>query len=87
MLRQEISGAKFAWQAFRLRLRWKKSKANRRFGLHGQKAHYPSVEQLTRAELEALRPRLAAMPRHELKTFYKATHNARRYMLRFHRNG
>jgi len=42
----------------------------------------PSVEQLTRAELEALRVRLEAMPRHELETFYKATHNARRYVMR-----
>ena len=42
----------------------------------------PSVEQLTRAELEALRVKLEAMPRHELETFYKATHNACRYVLR-----
>ena len=42
----------------------------------------PSVEQLTRAELEALRVRLEAMPRHELETFYKATHNACRYVMR-----
>jgi hypothetical protein len=41
-----------------------------------------SVEQLTRAELEALRVRLEGMPRHELETFYKATHNACRYALR-----
>jgi hypothetical protein len=36
----------------------------------------PSAEQLTRAELEALRARLEAMPRHELETYYKAAHNA-----------
>ena len=42
----------------------------------------PSVEQLTRAELEALRVKLEAMPRHELETFYKATHNACRNALR-----
>jgi len=39
----------------------------------------PSVEQLTRAELETLRVKLEAMPRHDLETFYKATHNACRY--------
>lgn len=39
----------------------------------------PSTGQLTRAELEALRLRLEAMPRHELETFYKATHNACRF--------
>jgi hypothetical protein len=42
----------------------------------------PSTEQLARAELEELRLRLEAMPRHELETFYKATHNACRYALR-----
>jgi hypothetical protein len=42
----------------------------------------PSVEQLTRAELEALSVKLEAMRRHELETFYKATHNACRYMMR-----
>ena len=42
----------------------------------------PSREQLTRAELEALRKKLEAMPRHELETFYKATHNACRYALK-----
>jgi len=42
----------------------------------------PSREQLTRAELKALRAKLEAMPRHELETFYKATHNACRYELR-----
>jgi hypothetical protein len=42
----------------------------------------PSTEQLTRAQLEELRLKLEAMPRHELETFYKATHNACRYVLR-----
>ena len=42
----------------------------------------PSTEQLSRTELEALRVKLHAMPRHELETFYKATHNACRYALR-----
>ena len=42
----------------------------------------PSFEQLSSAELEALRVKLEAMPRHELETFYKATHNACRYVLR-----
>src|ERR1700733_6091520 len=42
----------------------------------------PSREQLPRAELEALRKKLEAMPRHELETFYKATHNACRYALK-----
>jgi len=42
----------------------------------------PLVEQLTRAELAARRVKLEAMPRHELATFYKATHNACRYVLR-----
>jgi hypothetical protein len=42
----------------------------------------PSVEQLTRGELEALRKKLEAMPRHELETFYQATHNACWYVLR-----
>jgi hypothetical protein len=41
----------------------------------------PSVEQFTRTELEALRVKLEAMPRHELETFYKATHNACRYVM------
>ncbi len=36
----------------------------------------PSREQLSKAEIEALRRNLAAMPRYELETFYKATHNA-----------
>jgi hypothetical protein len=42
----------------------------------------PSTEQLTRDELEAVRVKLEAMPRHELETFYKATHNACRYVMR-----
>jgi len=42
----------------------------------------PSTEQLSRTELEALRVKLDAMPRHELETFYKATHNAFRNALR-----
>ena len=42
----------------------------------------PSVEQLTRAEMEELRVKLDSMPRHELETFYKATHNACRYVMR-----
>jgi len=42
----------------------------------------PSTEQLPRAELEALRAKLEAMPRHELETFYKATYNACRYVMR-----
>jgi hypothetical protein len=41
-----------------------------------------SKEQLTRAELEELQLKLEAMPRHELETFYKATHNACRYVMR-----
>ncbi len=40
------------------------------------------TEQLTHAELKELRLRLEAMPRHELETFYKATHNACRYVMR-----
>jgi len=39
----------------------------------------PTTEQLNRAELEALRVKLEAMPRHELETFYKARHNPYRY--------
>ena len=38
------------------------------------------MEQLTRAELEALSVKLESMPRHELETFYEATHNACRYV-------
>ncbi len=40
------------------------------------------TEQLTHAELKELRLRLEAMPRHELETFYKTTHNACRYVMR-----
>ncbi len=40
------------------------------------------TEQHTHAELKELRLRLEAMPRHELETFYKATHNACRYVMR-----
>jgi hypothetical protein len=36
----------------------------------------------TRAKLEQLRAELEAMRRHEPKTFYKATHNACRYVMR-----
>ena len=42
----------------------------------------PSQEQLTASELLELRRKLEAMPRHELEIFYKATHNARRYVMR-----
>jgi len=42
----------------------------------------PSSEQLTKAELEDVRRRLAAMPLYELENFYRATHNACRYAIR-----
>jgi hypothetical protein len=42
----------------------------------------PSIEQVTRAELEEIRVKLEAMPQHEMETFYKATHNACRYVMR-----
>lgn len=42
----------------------------------------PSEEQLTTSELLELRRKLEAMPRHELEIFYKATHNACRYVMR-----
>ena len=32
--------------------------------------------------MEELRVKLESMPRHELETFYKATHNACRYVMR-----
>jgi len=41
-----------------------------------------ATEQLSAAELEELRQRLAAMPRHEVEIFYKAIHNACRYTFR-----
>ena len=44
-------------------------------GSHGEKVASPFVEQLTRSELEVLRVKLEAMSRHELETFYKATHD------------
>jgi hypothetical protein len=47
-----------------------------------QRRNSPSAEQLGREELVALRERLARMPRHELETFYRATHNACRYVMR-----
>ena len=52
------------------------------FGSMARRSTKPSSEQLTRAELETLRHRLDAMPRYELETFYKATHNACRYVVR-----
>ncbi len=42
----------------------------------------PSEEQFTASELLELRRKLEAMPRHELEIFYKATHNACRYVMR-----
>jgi hypothetical protein len=42
----------------------------------------PSQEQLTPSELLELRRKLEGMPHHELEIFYKATHNACRYVMR-----
>jgi hypothetical protein len=39
----------------------------------------PSREQLSAEQLVELRRKPAAMPQHELATFYRATHNACRY--------
>jgi hypothetical protein len=37
-------------------------------------------EKLTETDLAALRLRLSTMPLHDLESFYKATHNACRYI-------
>jgi len=42
----------------------------------GRRFNSPSREQLSAADLDGLRRRLAAMPRYELEMFYRATHNA-----------
>lgn len=41
-----------------------------------------SGEQLAAADIQELRRRLEQMPRHDLEIFYRATHNACRYVMR-----
>lgn len=47
-----------------------------------RRPNQPASEQLQEAQLAELRERLARIPRHELEIFYRATHNACRYVNR-----
>jgi hypothetical protein len=47
-----------------------------------RRPNHPSAEQLCEAELAELRNRLAGMSGNEIEIFYRATHNACRYVTR-----